>query len=88
MYKEISDNGGAPLVLHISGWRGTHSLRCYMSQHSTVHLLRLLGGDISKFGKEKMLNNTYKLYFMYFTKLKNCFFLTNYFVNGFYLSYF
>lgn len=51
IYKEENDQNDDPLVIHISGWRGTTSLRCYMSQHSTVHLLRLLGGDISKFGR-------------------------------------
>lgn len=33
------------------GWKGTLSLRAYVDQHDTVHLLRLLGGDLSKFGK-------------------------------------
>jgi tRNA (cytosine34-C5)-methyltransferase len=50
IYKEDIEGNDVPLVIHISGWRGTTSLRCYMSQHSTVHLLRLLGGDISKYG--------------------------------------
>lgn len=45
------EDGGEKFVLHISGWRGTTSLRCYMSQHSTVHLLRILGADTSKYGK-------------------------------------
>lgn len=51
VYKEENnENSESPLVLNISGWRGTSSLRCYMSQFSTVHLLRLLGGDVSKYG--------------------------------------
>ncbi|XP_050305641.1 tRNA (cytosine(34)-C(5))-methyltransferase [Anthonomus grandis grandis] len=41
------------MQIHISGWRGTTSLRCYTTQHSTVHLLRLLGGDISKYDVSK-----------------------------------
>lgn len=45
-----------PLVLHLSGWRGTTSLRCYTTQHSTVHLLRLLGGDVSKYDVNKFKN--------------------------------
>ncbi|ETN60330.1 tRNA methyltransferase [Anopheles darlingi] len=35
------------------GWKGTLSLRAYVDQHDTVHLLRLLGGDLSKFEKNK-----------------------------------
>lgn len=50
IYKEEIEGSDVPLIIHISGWRGTTSLRCYMSQHSTVHLLRLLGGDVSKYG--------------------------------------
>lgn len=46
---------GDKLIINISGWRGTSTLRCYMSQHSTVHLLRLLGGDISKYGKKTFM---------------------------------
>lgn len=54
IYKEDNPNGD-PFILHISGWRGTSSLRSYMSQHSTVHFLRLLGGDVSKYGKYFLL---------------------------------
>lgn len=46
------ESGTCPFTLHLSGWRGTTSFRCYMDQHSTVHLLRLLGADISKYGKK------------------------------------
>ncbi|CAH1965534.1 unnamed protein product [Acanthoscelides obtectus] len=53
IYKEESENDKTPLVIHISGWRGATSLRCYMDKHSTVHLLRLLGGDISKYDVNK-----------------------------------
>lgn len=52
IYTEESEvSGDSPMQLHISGWRGTTSLRCYTMQHSTIHLLRLLGGDVSKYGK-------------------------------------
>ncbi|CAG9854912.1 unnamed protein product [Phyllotreta striolata] len=51
IYKEETSTN--PLVIHISGWRGTTSLRCYMDRHSTFHLLRLLGGDVSKYDKNK-----------------------------------
>ncbi|XP_023014531.2 tRNA (cytosine(34)-C(5))-methyltransferase Nsun2 [Leptinotarsa decemlineata] len=56
IYKEDT-NSNNPLVIHISGWRGTTSLRCYMDKHSTVHLLRLLGGDISKYDVNKFKKN-------------------------------
>lgn len=38
------------LQLDIVGWRGTKSLRAYVDQHDTVHMLRLLGADVSKYG--------------------------------------
>ncbi|XP_066262193.1 tRNA (cytosine(34)-C(5))-methyltransferase isoform X1 [Euwallacea similis] len=54
IYTEKAENSkDAPMQIHISGWRGTTSLRCYTTQHSTVHLLRLLGGDISKYDISK-----------------------------------
>ncbi|CAH1236068.1 unnamed protein product [Diabrotica balteata] len=53
IYKEETKDNEDPLVIHISGWRGTTSLRCYMDRHNTVHLLRLLGGDISKYDVNK-----------------------------------
>lgn len=40
-----------PLLLHISGWRGTTSLRCYITDFNAAHYLRLLGGDYSQYGK-------------------------------------
>ncbi|KAF5301115.1 hypothetical protein FQR65_LT08945 [Abscondita terminalis] len=49
IYTEENGNGEKPLQLHISGWRGTQSLRCYTSLPSTVHFLRILKGDISKY---------------------------------------
>jgi len=53
IYTEDAKNSDVPLVLHISGWRGTTSLRCYTTQHSTVHLIRLLGGDLTKYDISK-----------------------------------
>ncbi|KAK9872525.1 hypothetical protein WA026_017990 [Henosepilachna vigintioctopunctata] len=53
IYTEKIEGIDEPLILHLSGWRGTTSLRCYTTQHSTVHLLRLLGGDISKYDINK-----------------------------------
>ncbi|XP_062139291.1 tRNA (cytosine(34)-C(5))-methyltransferase [Drosophila sulfurigaster albostrigata] len=36
-------------TLFIVGWRGTSSLRAYVAKDETVHILRLLGADVSKF---------------------------------------
>ncbi|KAK4884892.1 hypothetical protein RN001_001163 [Aquatica leii] len=49
IYTEENGKGDKPLVLYVSGWRGTQSLRCYTSLPSTVHFLRILKGDISKY---------------------------------------
>lgn len=38
-------------TLYIVGWRGTSSLRAYVDSNETLHILRLLGADLSKFGK-------------------------------------
>ncbi|XP_049285733.1 tRNA (cytosine(34)-C(5))-methyltransferase [Anopheles funestus] len=35
------------------GWKGAMSLRAYVDQYDTMHMLRLLGGDLSKFEKNK-----------------------------------
>lgn len=39
------------LELHLVGWRGTRSLRAYVDVNDSVHMLRLLGADISKYGE-------------------------------------
>lgn len=41
------------LEMDMVGWRGTKSLRAYVDQHDTVHMLRLLGADVSKYEKNK-----------------------------------
>ncbi|XP_046667880.1 tRNA (cytosine(34)-C(5))-methyltransferase [Homalodisca vitripennis] len=41
------------LNLDLVGWRGSCSLRAYVSQPDCVHFLRLLGGDTSMFDKNK-----------------------------------
>lgn len=45
------------LSLTLVGWRGTHSLRAYVDSNETVHVLRLLGADISKYGSFHFLLN-------------------------------
>lgn len=40
------------MELHIVGWRGNKSLRAYIDANDSVHMLRLLDADISKYGKK------------------------------------
>ncbi|EDV92260.1 tRNA (cytosine(34)-C(5))-methyltransferase [Drosophila grimshawi] len=40
-------------TLFIVGWRGTSSLRAYVDRDETVHILRLLGADLTKFEVNK-----------------------------------
>lgn len=46
-YKDTEKDFDLTLV----GWRGTQSLRAYVDQEDTVHMLRLLGADLSKYGE-------------------------------------
>ena len=39
------------MELHIVGWRGNKTLRCYIDSTDSVHMLRLLDADISKYGE-------------------------------------
>lgn len=41
------------LQLDLVAWRGMKSMRAYVDEHDTVHMLRLLGADVSKFEKNK-----------------------------------
>ncbi|KAI5641301.1 16S rRNA methyltransferase rsmB/F domain-containing protein [Phthorimaea operculella] len=41
------------LELTLVGWRGVHSLRAYTASSDTVHYLRLLGADCSKYDVNK-----------------------------------
>ncbi|KAL0812064.1 hypothetical protein ABMA28_009454 [Loxostege sticticalis] len=41
------------LQLTLVGWRGVHSLRAYTATSDTVHYLRLLGADFSKYDVNK-----------------------------------
>jgi tRNA (cytosine34-C5)-methyltransferase len=43
------------LKLKFVGWKGTKSLRAYVDTHDSVHMLRLLGADISKYEKNKFV---------------------------------
>ncbi|XP_014478444.1 PREDICTED: tRNA (cytosine(34)-C(5))-methyltransferase isoform X2 [Dinoponera quadriceps] len=53
LYKEEKTDNLNPLDLKIVGWRGTMSLKAYVPMCDAVHYLRLLGGDCSKFEKNK-----------------------------------
>lgn len=50
-YKDSNNENSHPLMLNICGWRGTNSLRCYITDFNAAHYLRLLDGDCSKYGK-------------------------------------
>lgn len=45
------------LNVTLVGWRGTASLRAYTDTNDTVHLLRLFGADLSKYGKWRKLDS-------------------------------
>lgn len=45
-------------TLFLVGWRGSSSLRAYVDSNETVHVLRLLGADISKFGKSRITHQS------------------------------
>lgn len=52
------------LSLTLVGWRGTHSLRAYIDTNETIHMLRLLGADLSKYG-EYIDDNHHKILYNY-----------------------
>ncbi|GLV36430.1 NOP2-Sun domain family member 2 [Carabus blaptoides fortunei] len=52
-YEGTESSGKEELILKISGWRGTSSLRCYVTDFNAAHYLRLLGGDFSKYDVNK-----------------------------------
>jgi tRNA (cytosine34-C5)-methyltransferase len=40
------------MKLHIVGWRGNKTMRAYIDVNDSVHMLRLLDADISKYGED------------------------------------
>lgn len=54
-YEEGS--GESDLKLTLVGWKGARSLRAYIPLHESVHHLRILGEDCSKFEKNKFQEN-------------------------------
>lgn len=47
----FNDNDG--LNLNVVGWKGAKSLRAYIDLNDSIHLLRLLDADVSKFEVNK-----------------------------------
>ena len=41
------------LKLEIVGWKGKASVRAYVPKNDRIHYLRLIGGDTSKYEKNK-----------------------------------
>lgn len=39
------------MELHLVGWRGNKTLRAYIDVNDSIHMLRLLGADLSKYGE-------------------------------------
>lgn len=44
---------GFDLDVKLVGWKGKSSLRAYVPKNERVHYLRLIGGDTSKYEKNK-----------------------------------
>lgn len=65
VYEEENPENPDPLKLAMVGWRGTMSLRAYVPLHDSIHYLRLLGGDFSKFGKNAFSNILYNFTFFH-----------------------
>ncbi|XP_012136901.1 tRNA (cytosine(34)-C(5))-methyltransferase Nsun2 [Megachile rotundata] len=57
IYEESEAKHPYPLKLQIVGWRGTMSLKAYISRNDAIHYLRLLGVDCSQFEKNKFKEN-------------------------------
>jgi len=47
------DKFGSELKVEIVGWKGQRSVRAYVPKNERVHYLRLIGGDVTKFEKNK-----------------------------------
>lgn len=41
------------MELHLVGWRGNKTLRAYIDVNDSIHMIRLLGGDLSKYELNK-----------------------------------
>lgn len=55
--------------LYVVGWRGSSSLRAYVDTNDTIHILRLIGADLSKFGGFlRLLFLVFCVIFLFFQK--------------------
>ncbi|TRY63176.1 hypothetical protein TCAL_00487 [Tigriopus californicus] len=52
IYEEKED-GKTSLLVELVGWKGKETLRAYVPKNERIHFLRLIGGDTSKFEKNK-----------------------------------
>lgn len=50
-------NDESEFTLILVGWRGTNTLRAYTDINDSVHMLRLLGADVSKYDVNKFKKN-------------------------------
>lgn len=48
-------NDESGLTINVVGWKGGKSLRAYVDLSECIHLLRLLGADVSKFEVNKFI---------------------------------
>lgn len=53
------------LHVELVGWVGAVSTRLYIPENDSIHYLRLLGGDTSKFGKPLLASVEHALLFQY-----------------------
>ena len=44
---------GYSIKLEFVGWKGKNSLRAYVPKNERIHYLRLIGGDTSKYERNK-----------------------------------
>jgi len=47
------DQFGDPLKVEVVGWKGKSSVRAYVPKNERLHFLRMVGGDLSKYDKNK-----------------------------------
>lgn len=45
------------MELHLVGWRGNKTMRAYIDVNDSIHMLRLLDADLSKYGKSRKVRH-------------------------------
>lgn len=48
----------AEITFQVVGWKGVKSLRAYLDLNDSIHLLRLLGADVSRFEVNKFVTKS------------------------------